>query len=103
MDGDGGRIESEIVPTGRRVGDQGLAARLAREIEGADTAQTGAEEQREQLCIRQRRRTALEQLFARALGRRPMADGARGDRVWMGGLQVRHADSIVAVTHRRQR
>ena len=34
MDGDGGRIESEIVPTGRRVGDQGLAARLAREIEG---------------------------------------------------------------------
>jgi hypothetical protein len=32
-----------------------------------------------------------------------MADGARGDRAWVGGLQVWHADSIAAVTHRRQR
>ena len=80
-----------------------IVEELAREIECADTAQTGAEQQCEQLRIRQRRRTSLQQFFARALGCRPMADGARGDRAWVGGLQVWHADSIAVVTHRRQR
>src|SRR5690606_17752496 len=31
---DGDRIISDVVPTGRRVGDRGLAARLARAVEG---------------------------------------------------------------------
>ena len=49
---------------------------VACEVERTDAARAGAEDQREQLRVRQRRRAARQQLLARALGAGPVADGA---------------------------